>query len=107
MGEGEKKAAVMVSLFFFLIGLTTVALGGVNAAYDNFPIKSLNLTGASYDVQYHSPWTELEDPHPVHGIQLSGRLDGYFVFVGKTPRCEFCEEVNGFLVLLDPRGTLT
>ena len=59
------------------------------AAVNTFPTKSVNLDAAPppefYNaVAFAGAAGDLEDPHPVHGIETS---DGGFVFVGKALEC--------------------
>ena len=56
------------------------------ADYDTFPVKSINLTGADTIAWYKLEGMGdygLDDPHPVHGIQLS---DGGFLLGGTASR---------------------
>lgn len=73
----------------------------VHADFDNFPVKSINVDKA-WDVEFYTnPFTEqndLEDPHPVHGIETS---DGGFIFVGKGFNAG---KMEGFALKISSKG---
>ena len=86
------------STVVLLIILAFGALSGVHAAFDSL-VGGINLDIAPDVLRYTVPDVEgLEDPHPVHGIEM---LNGDFALVGKALRCETCRDVEGFLVIVD------
>ena len=103
---------IMMNIGFAIILLSLASRNFiVEAAFDTFPVKSLNLTSAQvidmYEVFEHNTFSSMSDPHPVHGTQIvGGTLDGGFAFVGKALRCEACLDTDGFLAVANSSGKL-
>ena len=67
------------------------------AAWDSL-VGSINLENAPDVLRYTVPEVNgLEDPHPVHGIEMA---NGDFALVGKALRCETCPDTEGFLLIV-------
>ena len=91
--------AMMTPILFVLLA---------EAAYDNFPVKSINLASAPAVSFYSSPEVvgthNLHDAHPVHGAATS---DQGYVFVGKAVEADGSSVLVAFAIKLSSTGSVS
>ena len=82
-----------------LAALTLVA--PAHGAWDNFVVKSLNISAAQSIAFYKAHGGLLEDSHPVYGFEAS---DGSLIFCGKGLESELNTNPEGFVVKFSASG---
>ena len=86
----------MARLLLLLVAAALVA--PARAEWDSL-VGSIDVESAPAVLRYTVPdVVNLEDPHPVHGIEMS---NGDFALVGKALRCETCNDNEGFAVIVN------
>ena len=88
----------------FLLVPVSFLVAPACGAYDNFPVKSVNMNAAQSIAFYKSHTAyqiSLEDAHPVYGFEAS---DGGFVFCGKGMESETSSNFEAFAVKFSASG---
>ena len=75
------------------VGLLLLGAAAADGAFDNFPVKSVNLASADAISFYKLHPALVEDAHPVYGFEASS---GGYIFCGKGLDSEGSSDAEAF-----------
>ena len=75
------------------VGLLLLGAAAADGAFDNFPVKSVNLASADAISFYKLHPVLVEDAHPVYGFEASS---GGYIFCGKGLDSEGSSDAEAF-----------